>query len=99
MARIFSIAFYVIYTVLEVLKYALIIRAVMSWFVSPFNRFYRILQRLTEPMIAPFRPLSMRIAGGRLPIDLSPLFAFFALYLLQSLVTFAQNIVFRAMYF
>ena len=99
MTRILSIAFYVISTVLDVLRFALILRALMSWFVSPFNRFYRVLQTVTEPMITPFRPLAMRLTNGRLPIDLAPLFAFFALMLLQYLVNIAQNILFRAIYF
>ena len=41
----------------------------------------------------------MRLTNGRLPIDLAPLFAFFALMLLQYLVNIAQNILWRALYF
>jgi len=97
--RFLSIAFYIISTLLDVLKFALVLQALLSWFVSPTNRFYQLLRRVTEPMIAPFRPLAMRLSSGRLPIDLAPLFAFLALLLLQYLVNIAQNILYRAMLF
>lgn len=94
-----SIAFYVISTILDILKFALVLQALLSWFVSPFNKFYKILRKVTEPMIAPFRPLAARLSNGRLPIDLAPLFAFFAIMLLQYLVNIAQNILYRTMLF
>lgn len=99
MNTILNIAFYLIGILLDLLKFALVLRAFLSWFISPFNKFYRVLQTITEPMIAPFRPLAMRLTNGRLPIDLAPLFAFFALMLLQYLVNIAQNILWRALYF
>ena len=45
---------------------------------------------LTEPLIAPFRPLAYRISNGRLPIDLAPLFSYIALMILMRLVAYGM---------
>ena len=66
--------------------YLIIIRAILSWFMRPDQPIYAMIIRITEPMIAPFRPLAYRLTNGRLPRDLAPLFAFFAIHILQQLL-------------
>lgn len=92
MNSIVYIALRVVSAIITIFQYALIVRALMSWFVSPMNRFYVLLGRITEPLVAPFRSLSMRISKGRLPIDLAPLFAYLALMLLGYLINLGMNI-------
>jgi YggT family protein len=49
----------------------ILIRALMSWFSpNPYNRFYILLIRATEPVLAPIRRL-IPISG----IDISPIIA------------------------
>ena len=83
----------VLYKVLEGVGWALtaayyliIIRAILSWFMRPDQPLYAMITRITEPMIAPFRPLAYRLTNGRLPLDLAPLFAFLAIRILQRLL-------------
>ncbi|MEX2570822.1 MAG: YggT family protein [Gemmatimonadota bacterium] len=77
-------AWIVLYYILEALKWLIIIRAVMSWFVSPAsgNPLVDMIRRVTDPIL---RPLSgmVPMMGG---VDLSPVVAFFAIVLLQQLV-------------
>jgi YggT family protein len=74
----------VLYYTLEVLKWLVIVRAVLSWFASPDarNPFVEALRRITDPIL---RPLSSIVptTGG---IDLTPLVAFFLIILLQSFI-------------
>jgi YggT family protein len=73
-----------LYYTLEVFKWLIIVRAVMSWVVSPYSRhpLVELVRRVTDPVL---RPLSQMVpvAGG---FDLSPLIAFFAIILLQQLI-------------
>lgn len=62
----------------------LIVYCLMSWFVSPVNRFRLLLSRLMDPLLEPFRKLQRQLLGNRLPIDLSPIIALFAINLAQS---------------
>ena len=74
-------AWVLIYYALELLKWLIIIRAILSWFVSPVsdNPFVRFVQRVTDPILRPLRDM-LPISAG---FDLSPLLAFFAIFLLQ----------------
>ncbi|MBE3589502.1 MAG: YggT family protein [Firmicutes bacterium] len=71
----------------SVLYFAIIIRALLSWFPSS-SRWYwdlvRVLDAITEPIVAPIRSrLPMPMAAG---IDISPIIALFLLRVVQSLV-------------
>jgi len=66
--------FFKIYTLL------IIVRILISWVSpDPFNPFVVFLQRVTEPVLAPFRRL-IPLVG---PFDVSPIVAIFVLQLLQ----------------
>ena len=74
----------VLYYSLEAFKWLIVIRAVMTWFVSPYSRntIVETVRRITDPVL---RPISQMIplAGG---FDLSPIVAFFAIVLLQQVI-------------
>ena len=73
-----------LYYLLEVLKWLIIIRALMSWFVAPHsdNPLARGIRRVTDPILRPFAEMVPNLGG----VDVSPLLAFFAIYLLQALL-------------
>ena len=79
-----------VYWVLNLCSWAIVVRAILSWFLRPDNAVYNFLLRVTEPLIAPFRPLAYRISNGRLPIDLAPLFSYIALMILLRRVSYGR---------
>lgn len=70
--------------VISVLLLAMLIRAVMSWFISDEDsRFVRFITLITEPAIMPVRSLFEKMGWFQgLPIDIS----FYISYLLLSLL-------------
>lgn len=65
------------------LRIALLVRVLSSWLpISPYSRWIRWSYTLTEWMLAPLRSIIPLIG----PIDITPLIAFFALGLIQSLL-------------
>lgn len=89
-----TVMFYVItalYTLIDILVFALVLRAILSWFIPPYNKFSILLGKLTEPLIKPFRPLAMRISQGRMPIDIAPLFSFLVLQVFRWLLQVASR--------
>ena len=69
--------------VCEVLTIAIILRAILSWFsLSPTNRLVIILNRFTEPILAPLRHIIPR-AGM---FDFTPLVAIILLQLIANLL-------------
>lgn len=69
---------------LELFKWLVIIRAVMSWFVSPHSAHpvAELLRRVTDPILQPISAILPNFGG----IDLSPIVAFVLIVLLQSLI-------------
>ncbi len=72
----------------NVLIFAIVARALLSWFVNPASahgamwRVMVILEEITEPVIAPIRRVMPRLGM----LDLSPLVAIIALQVIQSLL-------------
>ena len=83
-----------VYWVLQAASWCIVIRAVLSWFLRPDVPIYAFLLRITEPLIAPFRPLTYKLSGGRLPIDLAPLFSYFVLMILMRVVSYGMAYVY-----
>lgn len=77
-------AWIILYYMLEALKWLIIIRALMSWFVSPGSRnpIVDLVRRITDPILRPISEM-VPLTGG---IDLSPLVAFFAIILFQRVI-------------
>jgi YggT family protein len=65
----------------SILRLAIIVRVLSSWLpISPYSRWVRWSYVLTEWMLAPLRRVIPTIAN----IDITPLVAWFGLYLIQS---------------
>ncbi|MEF9953234.1 MAG: YggT family protein [Clostridium sp.] len=72
---------------LYVLQWLIIIDALLSWFIVPrSNTFSRAIGIIIDPIIMPFRKLQERFITASLPVDLSPIFAIFALNIIQSIL-------------
>lgn len=73
-----------LYYTLELFKWLIIIRAVMSWFVSPLssNPIVNGVRRATDPILQPIASALPNFGG----VDLSPLIAYGIVWLLQSLL-------------
>ena len=68
---------------LQVLFWAIVVRAILSWFpIRPDNPLLVILYRITEPILAPLRRIIPQI--GRL--DITPIVAIFLLWLVRRLL-------------
>ena len=76
-----------LYWLLQIASWAIVLRAILSWFLRPDVPVYSFLLLITEPLIAPFRPLAYKLTNGRLPIDLAPMFAYLVLIVLMNLVS------------
>ena len=72
-------------TLLNLLAIAILVRALMSWFVrDPYNPIVRILDTITEPILQPLRQIMPRMGM----MDFTPLVA---IILLQVLASFVRN--------
>jgi YggT family protein len=67
--------------VIEVLWWLIVIRALLSWVnPDPNNPIVQFIERVTEPILYPFRKL---IPAYKIGVDLAPLFAILFLYFLK----------------
>lgn len=71
-----------LYYLLELFKWLVIIRAVMSWFVSPNsdNPLADMIRRATDPILRPIEALIPNLGG----FDISPIVAYLLITLVQS---------------
>ena len=69
----------VVSILLTIMYWLILIRALISWVnPDPFNPIVQFLMRVTEPVLEPIRRLL-----PALPIDISPIIAFFIIIFLQ----------------
>ncbi|HWP80574.1 MAG TPA: YggT family protein [Candidatus Acidoferrum sp.] len=74
---------------ISIIQWALVVRAIVSWFPTfpPSQAIYQALCVLTDPIVAPIRAGLRKVPQlSQLPIDLSVLFAYFALELVRILL-------------
>jgi YggT family protein len=73
-----------LYYLLEILKWLIIARALMSWFVSPYsnNPVARVIRTATDPILRPLSELIPPLGG----MDITPLIAFFVIHLTQTML-------------
>lgn len=72
---------------LSIIKYAIIIDMLLSWFLHPNHQVRVILARITGPIVAPFRILMNKMLKGRMMMfDFAPLLAYFAIEILQNII-------------
>ena len=88
-----SILVYAVYMFAEIISAAMIIRALLSWFVrdaySPLAKIYGMLIRFSEPFVAPCRKLLSRFNTGMLDFSL-----FLALILLQAVTKLLVRLIY-----
>ena len=74
-----------VYYLLQVLLLAILVRVVLTWFpVNPSNPIIRIINEVTEPVLAPFRRVIPRIGM----FDLSPIAAMLVIQVILSNLRF-----------
>lgn len=73
-----------LYFALELLKWLIIARVLMSWFVSPYSRnpVARFIRAVTDPILRPLADVIPPLGG----LDISPLIAFFVIHLTQTML-------------
>jgi YggT family protein len=87
---------YVLYGLLSLYSLLIFLRVIFSWVtVSYSNRLMRFLVKATEPLLGPLRR-SLPLLGG---FDISPIIAFFVVWILQAAVAGTLLRGFRIMYF
>jgi len=70
---------------LNILTWLIIIQCLMSWFPGArYSKAYEILSMFTEPLVGPIREVLFRYID--IPIDFSPIIAFFVISLVQRLI-------------
>ena len=75
--------FAIVHLLLDLYSLVLFAAVILSWInLSPDNQFLRLVQRLTEPVLAPLRRV-LPSAGG---FDFSPVVALLLVRLLQRLL-------------
>lgn len=79
---------YLIVRLLDLYSIVLLLRAILSWFVSGmgpgFGRFYSFLVKITDPVVNPCRQLLSRFNTG--PFDFSVFLAMIIVELLSRLI-------------
>jgi YggT family protein len=74
---------YFISTLFFILQFAIIIRALMSWFnPSPDNPIVRLVIEITEPVLAPLRRIVPRIGM----IDITPIVAILLMNVIETML-------------
>ena len=74
---------YFISTLFFILQFAIIIRALMSWFnPSPENPIVRMVIEITEPVLAPLRKVVPRIGM----IDITPIVAILLMNVIETML-------------
>ncbi len=78
--------------IFNILYFILVIRIIISWVgADPYNEIVRIVYKITDPLLAPFRALPLRLGA----IDFTPIIAFLVLSVLKS---FIVNIIYQIAY-
>jgi uncharacterized protein YggT (Ycf19 family) len=72
---------------IEIISFAMMLRAIISWFFEGDGVLVRFLFVITEPAIMPLRKLFYKMNWFQeVPIDMAYSFTFIALFLIQTLL-------------
>ena len=83
LAQLFSSLALLFSMIFKILYFMLVIRIILSWFpVDPYNSVVSTLIQVTDPLLAVFRKIPLRVGM----LDLSPIFAFLVLAFLDRFV-------------
>jgi len=75
-----------IYYFLNIFSWLIIINSLLSWFMDPYHPIRSMIRQFVDPVVNPFRRITDRFISPGLPIDLAPLFAFFAINIVMTIV-------------
>jgi len=79
-----------VYYILNIFLVCLLARIVLSWFPpsrgGTLDNIRRVLDRITEPVLAPIRAILPPVRMGGMALDLSPLIVFFVLQILLTIL-------------
>jgi len=67
----------------NILMILILVRVVLSWIPSGIPKFRKVIDDITEPILAPIRKIVPPVGGV---MDLSPIIAYVLLYLLQVII-------------
>lgn len=77
---------------LRVLSFMIIANALLSWFLDPMHPIRDLLARFINPVLRPIRRITDKLtANSSMPIDISPIVAYFALMLIIQLLSGMQD--------
>ena len=83
LAQFFSSLALLFSMIFKILYFLLVIRIVLSWFpVDPYSSVVMTLYSVTDPLLAAFRKIPLRVGA----IDFTPMLAFLALTFLDHFV-------------
>ena len=72
---------------IDIITLAMMVRAIMSWFLDESNAIHGFFISITEPFITPIRMLLEKLSVGRgMPIDISFIVTFIILRVLQAIL-------------
>ena len=72
---------------IEIISFAMMLRAIISWFFEGDGILVRFLYVITEPAIMPLRKLFYKMNWFQeIPVDMAYSFTFIALFLIQTLL-------------
>ena len=70
---------------LDIITWLIVIQCLMSWFPGArYSKVYEIISMFTEPLVGPIRNILFKYID--IPIDFSPIIAFFAISMIQKLI-------------
>ncbi len=73
---------------IDIITLAMMVRAIMSWFLDESNAIHGFFISITEPFIIPVRMLLNKLSVGRgMPIDLSFLVTFIIFSVLEAILS------------
>lgn len=70
---------------IEVFNILLLIRVVLSWLPMGQNALTRAVYSVTEPILEPIRRTTYPLLGN-IPLDISPIIAYFLMQLIRNIV-------------
>lgn len=73
---------------LDIISVILVVYCFMTWFVRPNSPAYVFIHRIVEPIVAPFRPLALRLMEKGLMLDVSVLLAIIGVRIIRYIVSF-----------
>lgn len=70
----------------RIVSVLIFIYCILSWVTRPDSPVFRLISRLVQPLIEPFRPIGNKLIEWGFRIDLTPWVAMIALQILQRIV-------------